>query len=112
MRTAQTMGVDLPLRALVWQDEAGTTQLSFNDPSRLAERHGAEGSNQAVLRAMADFLATVSREAANRAAHMRGAKPLGVVEHACRQTIDAERVLFTAIGFEPVFALGAGPIVQ
>jgi uncharacterized protein (DUF302 family) len=65
MRTAQTMGINLPLRALIWQDEAGTTQLCFNDPGWLAERHGAEGSNQAVLRAMADFLATVSREAAN-----------------------------------------------
>lgn len=65
MRTAQTMGIDLPLRALVWRDEAGTTQLSYNDPEFLAQRHGANVGNEAVLRAMKEFLAAVAREAAN-----------------------------------------------
>jgi uncharacterized protein (DUF302 family) len=40
MQAGQTTGIDLPLKALVWQDEAGTTWLSYNDPSWLAERHG------------------------------------------------------------------------
>ncbi len=41
MQASQTLGIDLPLRALVWQDEAGTTWLSYNDPVWLATRHDA-----------------------------------------------------------------------
>src|SRR3954471_17957613 len=40
MQAAQTIGIDLPLKALVWQDEAGSTLLSYNDPAWLAKRHG------------------------------------------------------------------------
>lgn len=63
MQCAQTMGIDLPLKALVWQDEAGKTWLSTNDPGWLAGRHGADIGNEPVLRAMRDFLAAVTREA-------------------------------------------------
>ena len=35
MQAAQTIGIDLPLKVLVWQDEAGTTFLSYNDPAYL-----------------------------------------------------------------------------
>jgi uncharacterized protein (DUF302 family) len=41
MECAQTAGIDLPLKALVWQDEAGKVMLSYNDPAFLAKRHGA-----------------------------------------------------------------------
>ena len=41
MQAVQTMGIDLPLKALVWQDAAGKTWLGYNDPSWLARRHGA-----------------------------------------------------------------------
>ena len=40
MLAAQTMGIDLPLKVLVWQDASGKTWLSYNDPSWLAKRHG------------------------------------------------------------------------
>src|SRR5712675_1617028 len=40
MQAVQTIGIDLPLKALVWQDEAGTTFVSYNDPAFLAHRHG------------------------------------------------------------------------
>jgi uncharacterized protein (DUF302 family) len=39
MQSAQTIGIDLPLKALVCQDAAGDTWLSYNDPSWLAKRH-------------------------------------------------------------------------
>ena len=42
MQSAQTAGIDLPLKALVWQDEDGTTWLSYNAPAWIAERHGAK----------------------------------------------------------------------
>ena len=33
MQSVQTIGIDLPLKILIWQDEAGGTWLSYNDPS-------------------------------------------------------------------------------
>ncbi len=68
MQAAQTMGIDLPLRALVWRDEAGRTWLGYNDPAWLARRHGAEAGHEASLRAMTDFLAAVAQEATKREA--------------------------------------------
>jgi uncharacterized protein (DUF302 family) len=40
MLAVQTIGIDLPLKALVWEDEAGITWLAYNDPQCLAQRHG------------------------------------------------------------------------
>jgi uncharacterized protein (DUF302 family) len=39
MQRAQTTGIDLPLKALVWQDADGAVKLSYNDPSWVAARH-------------------------------------------------------------------------
>ncbi len=39
MQANQTIGIDLPLRALVWEDVKGQTWISYNDPVWLAERH-------------------------------------------------------------------------
>ena len=33
MQAAQTIGIDLPLKALVWRDAAGITRLGYNDPA-------------------------------------------------------------------------------
>ena len=43
MQSVQTIGLDLPLKALVWQDISGKTWLSYNDPAWLAKRHGLSG---------------------------------------------------------------------
>jgi uncharacterized protein (DUF302 family) len=48
MQAAQTIGIDLPIKALVWQDEQGRTWLGYNDPKWLASRHGAAGVDQAL----------------------------------------------------------------
>ena len=40
LECAQTAGIDLPLKALVWQDEAAQVWLGYNDPAYLAKRHG------------------------------------------------------------------------
>lgn len=37
----QTVGIDLPLKALIWQDEAGQVWFGYNDPAWIAARHGA-----------------------------------------------------------------------
>ncbi|MFT7245776.1 MAG: hypothetical protein ACI82A_003147 [Candidatus Azotimanducaceae bacterium] len=39
MECAQSTGIDLPLKALVWEDASGQVWLAYNDPSYLATRH-------------------------------------------------------------------------
>ncbi len=43
MKCAQSAGIDMPLKALVTEDADGNTWYSYNDPTYLAKRHGAEG---------------------------------------------------------------------
>lgn len=35
----QTAGIDLPLKAIAWEDEKGNVWLSYNDPAYIAKRH-------------------------------------------------------------------------
>lgn len=62
MQHAQTMGIDLPLKALVWQDAAGTTWLGYNDPLWLASRHDMAADRASLLHAMGEALAAIARE--------------------------------------------------
>jgi uncharacterized protein (DUF302 family) len=41
MECAQTAGIDLPLKALVWEDASSQVWVGYNDPAFLAQRHGA-----------------------------------------------------------------------
>ena len=43
MQCGQTIGIDLPQKALIWQDEDGQVWLTYNDPRYLAKRHGIDG---------------------------------------------------------------------
>ena len=63
MQSAQTIGIDLPLKALVWQDTAGNTWLSYNDPSWLAKRHGLGRGVEATVGGMAGVLAAMAKAA-------------------------------------------------
>ena len=40
MQAAPTVAIDLPLKALVWEDEQGRAWLAYNDPEYLRDRHG------------------------------------------------------------------------
>jgi uncharacterized protein (DUF302 family) len=62
MASVQSIGIDLPLKALVWQDDAGATWLSYNDPAWLAARHGVP-AGMAVLGNMTALLAAVTKAA-------------------------------------------------
>lgn len=64
MQSSQTIGIDLPLKALVWQDAAGVTWLSYNDPSWLAKRHGLGPESQATVSAMSAALGAMAKKAA------------------------------------------------
>jgi len=63
MQQSQTIGIDLPLRALIWQDEGGKTWLAYNDPEWLAKRHGAETGTGTVIATMTATLRAVAKEA-------------------------------------------------
>ncbi|HEV8553698.1 MAG TPA: DUF302 domain-containing protein [Casimicrobiaceae bacterium] len=40
MECSQIVGIDLPLKALVWEDGSGQVWLGYNDPTYVATRHG------------------------------------------------------------------------
>ncbi len=40
MQDQQRVGIDLPLKALVWEDADGKVWVSYNDPAWIARRHG------------------------------------------------------------------------
>ena len=64
MQAAQTIGIDLPLKVLVWQDAAGLTWLSYNDPHWLAKRHGIDGAAATAVNGLAGALSALARAAA------------------------------------------------
>jgi uncharacterized protein (DUF302 family) len=64
MQSVQTVGIDLPLKILVWQDAAGQTWLSYNDPHWLAQRHALGGEAEAAVNGLAAALAALAKAAA------------------------------------------------
>jgi uncharacterized protein (DUF302 family) len=60
MQSIQTIGIDLPLKVLVWQDAAGNTWLSYNDPQWIAERHGLDQYDEATISAMSAALGSLA----------------------------------------------------
>jgi uncharacterized protein (DUF302 family) len=67
MQLVQTVGIDLPLKALVWEDASGATWLSYNEPSWIAQRHGVTNA-EPVLNKMSAALSAMSRKATENAA--------------------------------------------
>jgi uncharacterized protein (DUF302 family) len=63
MQVVQSIGIDLPLKALVWQDASGNTWLSHNDPGWLAKRHGLGHETDAAVGAMTGALKAVTTAA-------------------------------------------------
>ena len=63
MQAQQTVGIDLPLKALVWQDASGATFLSYNDPHFLVQRHGLDDATRATVEAMSGALKAISQKA-------------------------------------------------
>src|SRR5438105_15758182 len=63
MQASQTAGIDLPLKALVWQDGAGKTWLSYNEPSWIVQRHGL-GIRAEIVDNLTAALRAISKKAA------------------------------------------------
>jgi uncharacterized protein (DUF302 family) len=64
MESVPTIGIDLPLKALVWQDIAGNTWVSYNDPAWLARRHRLEPGGDGTTAAMSAMMEAIARAAA------------------------------------------------
>ena len=48
MTSQRTIGVDLPIKVLIWEEPDGKVWIAYNDPAYLAKRHGID-DRDAVL---------------------------------------------------------------
>jgi uncharacterized protein (DUF302 family) len=64
MQSVQTVGIDLPLKALVWRDAANKTWLSYNEAGWIARRHGI-ADKDGVVGKMSEMLGLITKKAAN-----------------------------------------------
>ena len=64
MQSNQTIGIDLPLKVLAWQDAGGKVSLTYNDPGWLARRHRLGPDTDANASAMTALLAMLTKAAA------------------------------------------------
>jgi uncharacterized protein (DUF302 family) len=62
MQSNQTIGIDLPLKVLIWEDAQGRTWLSYNEPDDLVRRHHVADRAEAV-KAMTAGLEALSKAA-------------------------------------------------
>ncbi len=63
MQDKQTAGIDLPVKALVWEDEKGTVWLTYNDMAWVADRHGLGQASSLEVAAIAAGLAKLAEVA-------------------------------------------------
>ena len=63
MQAEQTAGIDLPLKAFVWQDADGAVSLSYNDPAWIASRHAIGGKAEQAVAAMSAALKAFAQHA-------------------------------------------------
>ena len=63
MQCDRSVGIDLPMKALIWEDEAGNVWYSYNSPEFLASRHNLSDC-RAVLEKVQTALANFARAAA------------------------------------------------
>jgi uncharacterized protein (DUF302 family) len=64
MQKDQKMGLDLPLKALVFEGEDGKTYIAYNDPAYLSKRYGV-GEPAKVFETMTGALRNFTAAAAN-----------------------------------------------
>lgn len=62
MQCSQSIAIDLPQKALIWEDEQGAVWLSYNDPQYLAKRHNTRGCDE-VLKKVTNALGNFAKKA-------------------------------------------------
>jgi uncharacterized protein (DUF302 family) len=48
MQCSQTIAIDLPQKALIWEDKTGQVWLTYNDPIYLANRHNISSCKEVL----------------------------------------------------------------
>ncbi len=60
MQDRPDVGINLPMKALAWEDENGETWLTYYDIHWLAERHGLGPEAEVHVRSIASTMASVA----------------------------------------------------
>jgi uncharacterized protein (DUF302 family) len=50
MKCQQSVAIDLPQKALIWEDDNGQAWISYNDPSFLMKRHAISGCDEVIAK--------------------------------------------------------------
>ncbi len=62
MLCSQSVAIDLPQKALIWEDDSGQVWISYNDPRYLALRHNLQGCEK-ILKKVAGALGNFTKKA-------------------------------------------------
>ncbi len=62
MQSAQSVAIDLPMKALVWEDADRQVWLTYNDANYLTERHDVQGCDEVIAK-IGDALANFAKAA-------------------------------------------------
>ena len=62
MQDRQSAGIDLPLKALIWEDADGKVWFTYNDPAWIAERHGLGAASAPAVTATGTLLGAIAQE--------------------------------------------------
>jgi len=64
MQDEQTSGIDLPVKALAWEDTSGKVWLTYNDVTWIADRHNLSEKSNSVVKAIEDGMELMCNNAA------------------------------------------------
>ena len=56
MQSEPVAGLDLPLKALIWEDSGGRAWIAYNDPEYILRRHGLPAALSANIAAVVPLL--------------------------------------------------------
>ena len=62
MQSVPAAGLDLPMKALAWEDAVGKTQIAYNDPQYIIRRHGLDTALTANLAAVVPLIERAAGE--------------------------------------------------
>ena len=65
MQDKQISGIDLPLKALAWEDEQGKSWLSYDDTNWIAERHALSTKSDPIIKAITETMTAVAFSTTN-----------------------------------------------
>ncbi|MDX8404062.1 MAG: DUF302 domain-containing protein [Mariprofundaceae bacterium] len=64
MQCSQSIAIDLPQKALIWEDQTGDVWFSYNNPKYLVKRHAVKGCEKTINKiehALANFAKSATR---------------------------------------------------